>query len=698
MTAHLVRGTLDPLVRGRTAEDILRLRVLDPAMGSGAFLVGACRYLADAAEDALIREGRWHQGDVSAADRAQLRREIAQRCLFGVDLNPMAVQLARLSLWLATLAVDRPLTFLDHHLVAGNSLIGAAPEDVQRQPTHGPGRSRRQEPLPLFESRDVTSVLEHTARARRRLASESDDSAATVRGKEKTLAALHARHSPLGRWSQVLDLWCGGWFWEDGDPPPPGAFADLCQRLLHGTSTLPERTATGFLEQADRLSSRYRFLHWPLAFPEIYRGERGEPLSPSGFDAVVGNPPWDMVRGDSGDGDVRAGRKRQARQLNNFVREAGIYRVPSHVHINRYRLFVERALQLVRPGGRLGFVLPSGVMTDAGAAPLKRHLFAQADVDTITGLDNRGGIFPIHRSVRFILLTCTTGRPTTRIACHFGIRRPDDLGAPSLGPALVVTRQLMARVSGHDDLALPELRSEIDLHILERISARLPCLGAADGWHVRFGRELNASDDRGAFVPVDGAPGARLVLEGKQIGPFRVSLDRCRYQLRAAANSTRVARRARLAYRDVASATNRLTLIAAVVPPGAVTTHTLFCLTTPLAAAAQGVLCALLNSFVANYLARMRVSTHVTASLVSRLPAPVLRAADPAFLRLASLARALAHGHRAAEQMVEYTELQAIVARLYGLTGDEFAHLLTTFPLMPPEIKSAALARFNALH
>lgn len=122
------------------------------------------------------------------------------------------------------------------------------------------------------------------------------------------------------------------------------------------------------------------------------------------------------------------------------------------------------------------------------------------------------------------------------------------------------------------------------------------------------------------------------------------------------------ARRARLTYRDVASATNRLTLIALVVPPGVVTTHTLFCLTTPLTAAAQSVLCALLNSFVANYLARMRVSTHVTASLVSRLPAPVLRAPDPTFLRLASLARALAHGHRAAELMVEYTELQAIVA------------------------------------
>ena len=83
-------------------------------MGSGAFLVAACRYLAAAVEHALIDEGRWHAGDVTEADRALLRRDIAARCLYGVDVNPMAVQLARLSLWLATLASDKPLSFLDH--------------------------------------------------------------------------------------------------------------------------------------------------------------------------------------------------------------------------------------------------------------------------------------------------------------------------------------------------------------------------------------------------------------------------------------------------------------------------------------------------------------------------------------------------------------------------------------------------------
>ena len=113
--------------------------------------------------------------------------------------------------------------------------------------------------------------------------------------------------------------------------------------------------------------------------------------------------------------------------MTDFVRESGIYRVESRSHANRYQLFVERALQLVRPGGRIGLVLPSGVATDAGAAPLRRFLFDRADVDAITGLDNRDGIFPIHRSLRFVLLTGTTGRPTHDIACRFGITRTEDL-------------------------------------------------------------------------------------------------------------------------------------------------------------------------------------------------------------------------------------------------------------------------------
>ena len=172
-----------------------------------------------------------------------------------------------------------------------------------------------------------------------------------------------------------------------------------------------------------------------------------------------------------------------------------------------------------------------------------------------------------------------------------------------------------------------------------------------------------------------------------------------RWEVRASADTdARVPRRARLAYRDVASATNRLTLIAAIVPARAVTTHTLFCLRTPLALPDQRVLCALLNSYVANYLVRLRVNTHVTVSLVSRLPVPFLRPAHPHFARLAACAEALALGAGPAEEMEEYAEMQAMAAHLYGLSPGQFERVLSTFPLVPSETRQRALVRFVNFH
>jgi hypothetical protein len=691
VTSDLVRRTLSPLVAGRSSDTILGLRILDPAMGSGAFLVAACRYLAVAVEEALVREGQWHLHDITMRDRALLRRRIASCCLYGVDLNPMAVQLARLSLWLATLSANKPLSFLDHHLVAGNSLIGATPSDVRRQPSGSGRRTRRAEVLPLFDASDLSSTLSNSVGIRIRLAAEADDSAAVVREKERTLAALTAADSSLGRWQRALDLWCAGWFWTRGSSPDAHVFGELRRQLLERTCQLPHRTTAPLLEQAQEAADRHRFLHWPITFPEVFFDTDGSPSADGGFDAVVGNPPWDMVRGDSGDEGTRLERRADARQLTDFVRESGVYRVETRVHANRYQLFVERALQLVRRGGRVGLVLPSGIASDAGAAPLRRFLFDRADVDAITGLDNRDAIFPIHRSVRFVLLACTAGRATSQIRCRFGISRPEALERDDDAKGVTLTRSFLSRLSGSDDLGIPEIGSEIDLRLLERISGLHPRLGSVEGWNAHFGRELNASDDRARFEPFENGHTARPVVEGKQIDPFRVQVDRSRYQLKAGALD-RVPRRIRLAYRDIASSTNRLTLIAALIPARVVTTHTLFCLKTPLMLDAQQVLCALLNSYVANYLVRFRVNTHVTVSLVSRLPVPLIKAADPSFNRIATLAKTLMRGSTGAEGMEEYAELQALIAGLYGLTPADFEHVLSTFPLVPERIRAAALS------
>ena len=701
LTDYLVRRTLAPLVRGRTADEILRLRVLDPAMGSGAFLVSACRYLASAAEAALVRDGDWHAGDVTAEDRITLRRDVGQRCLFGADINPMAVQLGRLSLWLATLSGDRPLTFLDHHLVAGDSLVGATLDDVSRQP---PGRRRGvgRVPLPLFAHAGINEVLQDVVATRERLATERDERVEVVRRKELTLAALQTDGAGLSRWKAVLDLWCACWFWDNGGAPHAALFRELADTLFGTGATLPGETSRAWLDRAAAIARDRRFLHWTLEFPEVFYDNAGCRRPDAGFDAIVGNPPWDMIRGDSGNAAQRTGRRVDAHQLVEFAHGSGIYAADARSHVNRYQLFVERALQLTKPGGRIGLVLPSGLAVDAGSAPLRRYLFERAGVDSILGLDNRAGIFPIHRSVRFVLVTATTGCSTERIACRFGVSDPDRLDAIDDVSAAAfpvgVTRAFLSRVSGDDDLGIPALVTTSDLRILETITAHVPWLGSTAGWNVQFGRELNASDDRDAFVPATGDLAARVVVEGKQIEPFRVSLAGCRYELsRAAAARLRVPRRPRLAYRDVASATNRLTLIAAMVPARAVTTHTLFCLKTPLAPEHQLVLCALLNSYVANYLIRLRVNTHVTATLMSRLPVPRVPEAHPAFARLATLARSLIESKVGVETRDEYAEVQGVAARLYGLTRPAFEHVLSTFPLVPEEVRSEALRWFDEI-
>ena len=239
LTEFLVRRTLTPLVEGKSADQILQLRIVDPAMGSGAFLVAACRFLAECCEQAMIRDGQWLDGDATPATRAILRRSVAERCLYGVDLNATAVQLARLSLWLTTLAADRPLTFLDHHLASGNSLIGARLADLARPMR--PGRSgKAPPPLPLFDDQLAGEVAGHVLPARLRLAMQPSDSLDAVRNKERTLAQLGERGGAIAKWTAAADAWCAAGLWSDGPAPSPGIVSEWIAGAIGSKTTLPD--------------------------------------------------------------------------------------------------------------------------------------------------------------------------------------------------------------------------------------------------------------------------------------------------------------------------------------------------------------------------------------------------------------------------------------------------------------------------
>jgi hypothetical protein len=690
--AHwLVRRTLTPLVTDLPPERILELRVLDPAMGSGAFLVAACTFLADAYETAAVRAGGCHPSDIGPAERVAIRRTVAERCLFGVDVNPMAVQLARLSLWLATLSADKPLGFLDHHLQAGDSLLGAWLSSLRDA---GPPRRRRPaaSASSLFGESNVATALEAALPIRFALSHVPNDTLAQVREKERALAALN-RDSAISKWKRVADLWCARWFDRDLPASVYGAVSDA---ILTGRSPLPEPHVAQLLQRAEALAAVHRFFHWELEFPEAFFENDGTRRPLPGFDAIVGNPPWDMMRADAGPPERRAGTRRALGAIVRFTRDSGVYAAQSTGHANRYQLFVERSVALTRPGGRVGLVLPWGLLGDHGSRSLRRLLLAECSIDSIVGFENRRGLFPIHRSVRFVMTTATRGRATVRIGCRLGEQDPSVLensdgepGEPSWFP-LHITPALLERLSG-DERSLPYLRSPVDLTIAERAAALSAPLGDRAGWAVRFGRELNASDDREHFVESgEGVP----VVEGKAIAPFRVLLDATRYRIRA-----RVARRLlggrfgrpRLAYRDVASASNRLTLIAALLPARAVSTHTVFCLRTPLPLRSQLFLCGMFNSLVVNYLVRLRVTTHVTTAIVEGLPVPSRAAAGPKFGEIAALARVLSR----CDEPAARARLDASVARLYQLDRGELEHVLGTFPLVPIDERNAVLRAFD---
>ncbi len=696
LTEYLVRVTLEPLVRDRTGDEILALRVVDPAMGSGACLVAACRFLSSALERARIHEGRMAADDITESDRAALRRQVAARCLYGVDLNPTAVQLARLSLWLTTLAADRPLTFLDHHLAAGDSLVGASFDDLARRTRVRPGRRDRAHPA-LFDLERAGAAVATTLPIRRAIECTPDESVAAVRHKEQQLASLSDSDHAIACWRTALDLRCAAWL----SPHLDGRTAtDLIAAVTGSGPVLPPHVARPMLEEAARMAASRRFLHWTLVFPEVFFDATGRPRTDAGFDAVLGNPPWDVVRADSGDPAARAAERGRAEEMVRFVRESGTYRWQSQGHPNRYRLFVERSIQLARPGGRIGLVLPSALLSDHSSGELRRALFDRTDVDALTGFDNRRAIFPIHRGIRFLLLTTTMGTRTERFSLRVGLTDPEALDTPmDDSPPVVVERALLARISP-EGLAVPELSSATDLRLVERVTSTLPCLSDPAGWRAQFGRELNATEDRALFRTLT-TPNAALlpIVGGRQLHPFRVDVAASTLGVRerdaARVLGAPACRRSRVAYRDVAGAGNRLTLIAGLLPAGTVSTHTVFCLKAPLAPDAQLVLLGLLNSFVANYLVRLRVGTHVTTAIVESLRVPYVAAGTPAFDQLRSLTRTLM-GTVDAEASPAYAELQALVARLYGLARAEFEHVLRTLPLVEDSVKCAALAAFDA--
>jgi hypothetical protein len=299
LSAPIVRRTLEPLlaVMGEAppSERILNLKVCDPAMGSGAFLVEACRFLADQVLAAWTREGKVEAMAAEHGDPLlHARRLVAQRCLYGVDKNDAAVELAKLSLWLVTLSKTLPFTFLDHSLRHGDSLVGLDFEQIKAFHWKQPEKKKKAESkqLELF-GREIAVALDEAIQLRQRIG-ELGDSA--LDDKEKARLFWDAQDA-LNRVRLIADLVVGAFFAheKDKDREVERARREGLVRAWLGSGDPPPEE---LLEMQAALRARLPAFHWMVEFPEVFYAERPDPLDADQvnraayMDAFVGNPPF----------------------------------------------------------------------------------------------------------------------------------------------------------------------------------------------------------------------------------------------------------------------------------------------------------------------------------------------------------------------------------------------------------------------
>lgn len=326
LTRALVQATLAPLLGDRPdPARLLELTVCDPAMGSGAFLLEVCRFLGDRLLEASGQAPAG--GEAAAAAQAEARRQIAERCLHGVDKDPLAVDLCRISLWLLTRAPGSPRGFLGDKLLCGDSLIGAGRADLEAFPAHA------------FQRDDVKLSV----RAGCALSAPPDAEAPEPLPRDPEALA------------RCLDAWTALWFWPTDDPeaaalaPTRAAFSSYLAAAASAVEPLDPAA-----RQAASLARRARFLHWEAAFPAVFSREL------SGFDAIVGNPPWVAYAG-------RAAQPLASATFNFYRRRSPAFFGYRTLH----GLFIHRAATLLRPGGRLGLIVPTSVSDLQGYAPAR---------------------------------------------------------------------------------------------------------------------------------------------------------------------------------------------------------------------------------------------------------------------------------------------------------------------------------------
>ena len=392
-------------VPGRTAQEqaLLDLKVCDPACGSGHFLIAAAHRLAR--HLAAIRTG--DDEPSPEATRAALR-DVISHCLYGVDLNPMAVELCKVGLWMEALEPGKPLSFLDAHIKCGNSLVGVGPgldiaeiPDEAFQPAFGDDkatatalrrRNKREREGQLGFRWDVTLIKDQqdlaqwVARQSQKLEAMPEENAAQIREKEAAYQTLlttdHYQSQRL-----EYDLWTAAFFWPIPETDADFMLAPTQQELLRLRKG--ENLDAELTRRLQAIAEKQRFFHWEIEFPTVFAG--GDP----GFDVVLGNPPWERIRfqekeffaglndeiADASNKAVRSqlidtlqkennllwelfkSTKHSAEAGSNFFRCCNRFSRTAVGDINTYQLFAELVTTVQADSSRSGIIIPTGIST-----------------------------------------------------------------------------------------------------------------------------------------------------------------------------------------------------------------------------------------------------------------------------------------------------------------------------------------------
>ena len=632
------------------AQAVLDLKVLDPAMGSGHFLVSAVDFLTDYIADliefapavpdwldeddayhsplldrvAAIRadilqradESGWAVNEAQLTDQAIIRRLVLKRCIYGVDKNPLTVELAKVSLWLHSFTVGAPLSFLDHHLRCGDSLIGLRIADASAE--------LRRLNVPMFVASALQGV-ENAAQGMRQIEQLSDADVAEVHQSESLFQAVESATADLRgfldtlaglRWhtagmrvrqratfeapvaetlgadpTQAFTLLSQGAGSSSpvgvplvgtqspfattvrGEPggrtrrpvsnhppdeapnpnppssPSPGVGAASPTRPSSGRDLThqqpspkePDPAFTTLLNQSKSIAKAESFLHWEAAFPGVWRHWQNQ-TPEGGFDAVIGNPPWDRIKlqevewfatrdpelaraptaaarregirrlRELGDPLAEAfdQAKSRADRLGQVVRASGHYPLLGGGDINLYSLFVERSLRLVKPGGLVGLLTPSGIYADKTAARFFKSVSTTGRVAGIFDFENRRlgtdqpPFFPDIDS-RFKFCALIVAGPERRFPethCGFFLSGTQAITDPDR--SFTLSPDDFARVNPNTGTA-PVFRTRRDADLTRRIYHDHPVLveHSADGdrrvWPVRYSTMFHMTNDSHLF-------------------------------------------------------------------------------------------------------------------------------------------------------------------------------------------------------